>query len=47
MQEKLNEIRQSVRARLDAAAGSAHIEDIISKLPKPVEDKESEGGDED
>ena len=28
MQEKLNEIRQSVRARLDAAAGSAHIEDI-------------------
>ena len=28
MQEKLNEIRQSVRARLDAAAGRAHIEDI-------------------
>lgn len=28
MQEKLNEIRQSVRAKLDAAAGSASIEDI-------------------
>lgn len=26
---------------------SAHIEDIISKLPKPVDDKESEGGNED